>query len=72
MRRLMDKISYVMNSLLWGQVKTGFAVLMVLTAVIIILSVIFSAREFKKAGRTDDAQEPAADNGGVSDSDNTD
>lgn len=68
----MDKISFIMNSLLWGQVKTGFAVLMILTAVIIIASVVFTVKEFRKAGRTEDAQELAADNGGVSDSDNTD
>ena len=61
-----------MDNFLWSHVKTGFAILMLITALIIIASVVFTSMELKKAGRKEDAQESASDDGGMSDSDNTD
>ena len=68
----MSKISFIMDHFLWNYVKTGFTVLMIVTALIIIASVIFTAAELRKAGRREDAQKSAADDGGMSAPDDTD
>ncbi len=68
----MNEITFIMNPALWDGVKGGFTALIVFTAAVILISAVFTAKEFKKAGRKTDAREPAVDNGKMPDSDNTD
>jgi hypothetical protein len=74
----MLSLRFILDAFLWQQVKPGTLILAAITAVIIILSIIFTAIELRKAknitddGRDEYAVGPSPADGDMPSADDTD